>query len=190
MGPPKISEYKKSIKFEFLRAQMTQKEFINLANYKYSQLSKNPNFKAPTIIKLQYFDAYARWCGHVYEVIKAQAIIDQSISIEEESKASSFDDVLQHEIEKLIATAAQQPGVIHPSLKSSFSSDLRKVRNKCSFHCTNSRVKTDILSDFMKTHHQEIYFVFHLLTTKPELLGVEHLNDLGAIETFYDIDFT
>jgi len=190
MGPPKISEYKKSIKFEFLRAQMTKTEFMNLAHYKYSQLSKNPNFKAPTDIKVQYFDAYARWCGHVYEVIKAQAIIDQSISIEENSGAASFDDILQKEVEKLIENSVQQPGIIHPSLKSNFSSDLRKVRNKCSFHCTNNRVKTDILSDFMKTHHQEIYYVFNLLATRPELLGVENINDFGAIETFYDIDCT
>ena len=166
---------------------MAKKEFMELAKYKYSQLSKNPNFEAPTVIKLQYFDTYARWCGHVYEVLKAQVIIDHNISIMEDSKASLFDSVLQSEVEKLVATAIPQPGVIHPSLKPGFSSDLRKVRNKCSFHCTNNRVKTEILSDFMREHHQEIYFVFHLLATKPDLLGVESLNDFGAIDTFYGI---
>jgi hypothetical protein len=190
MGPLKISEYQKSIKFEFVRAQMAQEQFMKLAGYKYSQLSQNQNHKAPTIIKLQYFDTYARWCGHVYEVIKALAIIDQSLSVDEESNASEFDSIIQKEVEKLIATAVAKPGIIHPSLKSSFSSDLRKVRNKCSFHCTNKRVKTDILSAFMKQHHQEIYFVYNLLATKSELLGVESINDFGAIEEFYSINWS
>ncbi|MDO6505429.1 hypothetical protein Q4506_01215 [Colwellia sp. 4_MG-2023] len=190
MGPLKISEYKKSIKFEFVRAQMAQKKFMKLVEYKYSQLSQNQNHKASTIIKLQYFDTYALWCGHVYEVIKALAIIDQSLSIEEDSNASDFDSILQEEVEKLIATAVSKPGIIHPSLKPSFSSDLRTVRNKCSFHCTNKRVKTDILSKFMKQHHQEIYFVYDLLAKKNELFGIESLNDFGAIEEFYSINLS
>lgn len=188
MGPQKISEYRKSIKFEFIRAQMAFEEFFSLAKDKYSRLSTPAPSNVSTITKLKYFDAYARWCGHVYEVIKAQAIISQSIPVDEDSYAASFDAELQKEVEKLVSTAVEQPGVIHPSLKPDFSADLRKARNKCSFHCTNSRVKTNILLSFMKMHHQEMFFVFHQLATKPELLGVESISDFGAIEEFYEFD--
>ncbi|MGR4992230.1 hypothetical protein ACPV3U_21925 [Vibrio rotiferianus] len=188
MGPGKILEYQKSIKFEFIRAQIAREEFFALSKEKYGRLSASLPVNC-TITKLKYFDAYARWCGHIYEVIKAQAIINERIPVDADSYASEFDIELQKEVEQLVSSAVIQSGVIHPELKPSFSSDLRKVRNKCSFHCTNSRVKTDILLQFMKYHHQEIYYVFFQLATKPELLGVENVNDFGAIEEFYEFNY-
>ncbi|GGP71712.1 hypothetical protein [Shewanella saliphila] len=125
----------------------------------------------------------------MYEVIKAQAIINESIPVYADSNAPTFDVELQKEVKTLISTAVEQPGVIHPSLKPDFSADLRKVRNKCSFHCTNNRVKTNLLKDFMKEHHQEIYFIFQQMAVKSELLGLESLNDFGAIEEFYDFNY-
>ncbi|MCL1124814.1 hypothetical protein [Shewanella surugensis] len=191
MGPQKILEYQKSIKFEFIRAQMAFTEFFDFAKTKYSQLTVSGNTNGiDTITKLKYFDAYARWCGHVYEVIKAQAIIDQTIPVDENSQVSIIDKELQKVVEELVSSAVEKPGVTPPSLNPDFSADLRKARNKCSFHCTNNRVKTNILLNFMKNHHREIYFIYYQLATKPELLGVQNLTDFGAIEDFYCFNYS
>ena len=190
MGPDKIADYQRSIKFEFIRAQMAFSEFFYLSSKKYSQLTSTLVSSVDVQTKLKYFDTYARWCGHVYEVIKARAIINHSVPVYEDSKAASFDVELQKEVDSLVAMAERIPGVVYPSLSANFSSDLRKVRNKCSFHCTNDRVKINILLDFMKEHHQEIFFVFKQMNEDPEMLGVEELNDFGALGDFYDFNYS
>lgn len=186
----KVSEYRKSIRFELIRANFAFDEFILLAGKFINAELDSSN----TLAKIKIFDAYARWCGHLYESLLALVIIEEQNQISEDSKSDVIDIEIQREAEKSLnrynvlirAGKFSEAGNITPVLHPSFSSDLRKVRNKCSFHCTNNRVKSDILQEFLNKHHQIAFNLFSEFYGKFGSLNTECNNDLGAINQFFE----
>ena len=145
MDSSKITEYRKSIKFELVRAQLAFEEFFGYAGGFITDKFDDTNVLA----KIKIFDAYARWVGHLYESMLALVKIEDQNSVSERSKSDVTDPAIQFETQKSLNrfNALVQSGKINPdghvslTLDAQFASDLRKVRNKCSFHCTNNRVR-------------------------------------------------
>jgi hypothetical protein len=186
----KVSEYRKSIRFELIRANFAFDEFISFAAGFITEKFDDANILA----KIKIFDAYARWCGHLYESLLALVIIDEQNQVSESSTSDITDKEIQREAEKSLnrynvlvkAGKFSEAGHITPVLDASFSSDLRKVRNKCSFHCTNNRIKSDILQEFLNKHHQMAFCLFTEYYGKFGHLNSECNNDLGAINQFFE----
>jgi len=61
MDSSKVSEYRKSIKFELVKARLAFDEFFGYAGGFITEKLDDSNVLA----KIKIFDAYARWVGHL-----------------------------------------------------------------------------------------------------------------------------
>lgn len=177
--------YRKSITFEFARAEIAFDEYFSLV----SELMRRQNLNVKVSEKIKLFDSYARWCGHVYECMLTLVKIEEQNAITEESKYPETDKEIQWEAEKSIRrySALDREGTITPVLNEDFAESLRIVRNKCSFHCTHSRVKTSFLKNFHEKHHHMTYWLFKEFSSMHiDMLNTDNL-DLGEINNFYEI---
>lgn len=189
MNSSKVTDYRKSIKFELIRAQLAFNEFFDHAGGFIRERFDDTNVLA----KIKIFDAYARWVGHLYESLLALVKIEEQNSVSEDSKSGITDPEIQFEAQKSLNrfNTRVQLGKINPDghvsliLDSEFSSDLRKARNKCSFHCTNNRVQSDILQDFMSRHHHMAYRLYLEMLKFHGKIDSECDTDLGAINQFF-----
>lgn len=191
MDSSKITEYRKSIKFEIVRAQLAFEEFFGYADGFITDKFDDTNVLA----KIKIFDAYARWVGHLYESMLALVKIEDQNSVSESSKSDVTDPEIQFETQKSLNrfNALVQSGQIHPdghvllTLDAQFASDLRRARNKCSFHCTNNRVQSEILQDFMSKHHHMAYWLYSEMLNLHGKIDSECNKDLGAINQFFSV---
>lgn len=189
MDLSKVSEYRKSIKFELVRAKLAFDEFFGYAGGFITEKFDDSNVLA----KIKIFDAYARWVGHLYESLLALVKIEDQNSVSEDSKWNVTDPEIQFEAKKSLNrfNALVKSGQIDPnghvplSLDTDFASDLRQARNKCSFHCTDNRVQSDILQDFMNKHHHMAYWLYSELLSLHGKIDTECNQDLGAINQFF-----
>lgn len=189
MNSIKIAEYRKSIKFELVRAQLAFDEFFGYAGGFITEKFDDTNVLA----KIKIFDAYARWVGHLYESLLALVKIEKQNSVSEGSKSDVTDLAIQFEAQMSFNrfNALVQSGKVNPDghvsliIDSAFSSDLRNARNKCSFHCTNNRIQSDILQDFMSKHHHMAYWLYSEMLGLHGKIDSECDKDLGAINQFF-----
>lgn len=191
MDSSKVNEYRKSIKFELVRARLAFEEFFGYAGGFITEKFDDSNVLA----KIKVFDAYARWVGHLYESLLALVKIEGQNSVSENSRWDVTDPEIQFEAQKSLNrfNALVQSGKIDPnghvslSLDPDFASDLRKARNKCSFHCTDNRVQSDILQDFMNKHHHMAYWVYSEMINLHGKIDTQCNQDLGAINQFFTV---
>jgi len=191
VSPEKINEYRKSIKFELIRANIAFSEFYNIAGNRITDDSVNENL----LVKLKHFDSYARWCGHLYESLLALVIIETQNSIDDNSSTSNIDKEIQFEAKRALnrfnalvkAGKIDPDGTKVPTLHNEFSYDLRRVRNKCAFHCTNTRVKIDLLQNFLEKHHQIAYRLYTDFYNIHGKLTNECDEDFGLISEFFKV---
>ena len=189
MKPVKINEYRKSIKFELVRAKLAFDEFFEYAGGFIIDNFDDTNVFA----KIKLFDAYARWVGHLYESMLALVIIEDQNLVGEYSRSNVTDPAIQFEAQKslkLFNTLVESgeiklAGRIQINLDSNFASDLRVARNKCSFHCTNNRIQSDILQDFMDKHHHMAFWLYTEILNLHGKIDSECDKDLGAINQFF-----
>ncbi|KZZ41347.1 hypothetical protein A3759_15905 [Thalassolituus sp. HI0120] len=188
MDLSKINEYRKSIKFELIRAKLASDEFFGYAGGFITEKFDDSDVLA----KIKRFDAYARWVGHLYESLLALVKIEDQNYVSENSRWDVTDAEIQLEAKKSLnrfntlvkSGEIDSNGYVSLSLEPDFSSDLRKARNKCSFHCTDSRVQSDILQDFMNKHHHMAYWLYSEMLNLHGKID-ESSQDLGAIDQFF-----
>ena len=164
MEPVKLNEYRKSIKFELIRAKLAFDEFFEYAGGFITEKFDDTN----VLTKIKIFDAYARWVGHLYESMLALVIIEDQNSVDEDSRYGITDPAIQFEAQRSLNrfnTLVEHgeiniDGRIQINLENNFASDLRVARNKCSFHCSNNRIQSDILQDFLDKHHHMAFWLY------------------------------
>jgi hypothetical protein len=177
-------DYKQSIKFEMLRAEFAFSEFYRVSSARLA----NPEWQPDEKIKLHHFDAYARWCGHMYEAFKAFLIINPEVAVGVNTRdVSKFDAEMQKETTNIISSMDFNEGEIQPVLEASFSTALRQIRNKCSFHCTTERSEASLLQNFLNQHHNVLLVIYMKFRNTPEYIGLEGIDTFGEIEKFFDI---
>ena len=177
-------DYKQSIKFEILRAEFVFSEFYRVSSVRLA----NPEWQPDEKIKLHHFDAYARWCGHMYEAFKAFLIINPEVEVGVNTRdVSKIDAEMQKETTNIISSIDFNEGEIQPVLEASFSTSLRQIRNKCSFHCTTERSAVSLLQNFLNQHHNVLLVIYMKFRNTPEYIGLEGIDTFGEIEKFFDI---
>lgn len=191
MDSNKVREYRKSIKFELIRAKLAFDEFFGYAGGFITETFDDSNVLA----KIKIFDAYARWVGHLYESLLALVKIEDQNSVSENSKCNVTDPEIQFEAQKSLnrfnalvkSGKIDSSGHVSLSLDVNFASDLRLVRNKCSFHCTDNRVQSDILQDFMNKHHHMAYWLYSEMLNIHGKIDTECNQDLSSINQFFNV---
>lgn len=189
MKPVKLNDYRKSIKFELVRAKLAFDEFFEYAGGFITEKFDDTNVLA----KIKIFDSYARWVGHLYESMLALVIIEDQNSVDEDSRSYVTDLAIQFEAKRSLNrfnTLVEYGEInldrrIQINLDSNFSSDLRIARNKCSFHCTNNRIQSDILQNFMEKHHHMAFWLYTEILSLHGKIDSECDKDLGAINQFF-----
>jgi hypothetical protein len=190
MSPEKVLNYRKSIRYELIRAKIAFEEFFQLSIDLVTGNIPEDNIVA----KIKGFDAYSRWVGHLYESLLALVIIEDQNSVTENSSSDVIDKEIQWEAQKAInridalfkSGKLDKNGYVKPDLFDDFSNALRKVRNKCSFHCTSNRVQSDILQEFMNKHHHMAFRLYEDFYADYGKLNSEFSKDLGAINEFFN----
>ncbi|BDQ68427.1 MULTISPECIES: hypothetical protein [Shewanella] len=175
------SQVEKNISYELFRAKAAFEVVRGLAEIKCA----NPDFKFHIEYSLRFFDAYSRWCGHIYETLKALVCNDPSYG--NLDKYQKVDKAIQKFSRFIIDNIPEQEGHIPCSLKKGFSRDLRIVRNRCSFHCEISRIETELLNEFKDNHHTTIGNIFIYLCKSSLVKPLDSFDDLGHIEKFFNI---
>ena len=180
--------YRKSIKFELIRAKIAFDEYYSLVS-----VLTGRKFTDVTIMeRVRLYDTYARWCGHLYESLLALVKIEELNDVNESSKSPATDTEIQWEAKKSInrfnssveAGRINADGIISPSLEDDFSKSLRIVRNRCSFHCTHNRVHEDYLKSFHERHHHMAYWIFREFSgLHADIESIDDA-DLGEINNF------
>lgn len=191
MDSSKVTEYRKSIKFELVRARLAFDEFFGYAGGFITDQFDDSD----VLSKIKIFDAYARWVGHLYESLLALVKIEDQNSVSEDSRWDITDPEIQFEAQKslnrfntLVQSRKIDPNAhVSLSLDADFASDLRKARNKCSFHCTDNRVQSDILQDFMNKHHHMAHWLYSEMFNLHGKVDTECNQDLGAINQFFTV---
>lgn len=189
MEPVKLNEYRKSIKFELIRAKLAFDEFFEYAGGFITEKFDDTN----VLTKIKIFDAYARWVGHLYESMLALVIIEDQNSVDEDSRYGITDPAIQFEAQRSLNrfnTLVEHgeiniDGRIQINLENNFASDLRVARNKCSFHCSNNRIQSDILQDFLDKHHHMAFWLYTEILSLHGKIDSECDKDLGAINQFF-----
>lgn len=175
------SQLEKNISYEFFRARAAFAVVWELANRKCA----NPDFKFDIEDSLRYFDAYSRWCGHIYESLKA--LVGNDPSYGELKDYRQFDKAIQKFTGLIINNIPHQEGRIPCSLDKNFAKQLRIVRNKCSFHCEMNRIETELMNNFKDKHHITLINIYYYLSESSFVKPLSSFNDLGHIENFFNI---
>lgn len=187
----KVTEYRKSIKFELIRSKLALDEYIELTTAFFTGQVNETN----TLAQIRAFDAYSRWLGHLYESLLALVIIDKKYNASESSKYDVTDPLIQRVAKESLARfktsiengILDKHGFVSLNLENEFASDLRIIRNKCSFHCSNNRVKSNMLQEFINKHHHMAFYLYAELYYMHGELDSECRDDLGAISQFFSV---